>query len=158
VSGSGAASDAGVGNSDTGLALSRTVPASKERVWTLWTDAGQLARWWWPERFGTRYHIDPSVGGSFRFTTDDVAPFGVLDLAGTFLDVERPSLLRYTWRWESDLGYESRVAVDFVDAGQGFTEIRLRHTGLKDGEDRDNHVTGWNDCLDRLEALLQGGP
>lgn len=136
------------------LEVSRRLDASPETLWSLWTEPAQLTRWWWPARFETTYHIDPTVGGSFRFTTADLQDIGVLDLAGTFLEVEPPRLLVYTWRWESDLAHESRVSVDFLPDGD-HTAVRVRHEGLAGEADRDNHVRGWNDCLDRLEALIQ---
>ena len=93
-------------------------------------------------------------GGTFHFTTIDVPPMGVLDLAGTFLDIDFPTRIRYTWRWETDLGHESTVTVNFRETGAGRIEVRVNHTGFRDAGDRSNHVIGWNDCIDRLEALL----
>jgi uncharacterized protein YndB with AHSA1/START domain len=136
------------------LEVTRELDGARQDIWDLWTKPAGLARWWWPERFNTTYRIALSAGGSFRFTTIDVPPMGVLDLAGTFLDVEAPSRLRYSWRWESDLGHESTVTVDFQEVDADRTKVHVRHVGFRDAGDRDNHAIGWNDCIDRLEALL----
>ncbi len=137
---------------DGSIEIERRFPAGQSELWQAWTVPEELARWWWPERFQTIHHIDARPGGSYRFTTADVPPMGQLELAGVFEQVQPPRYLAYTWRWESDLGHESRVTVEFLPEGNE-TLIRVRHEGLRDDADRDNHVVGWNDCLDRLEAL-----
>jgi uncharacterized protein YndB with AHSA1/START domain len=134
------------------LRIDRVFAAPRERVWSAWTEPERLARWWWPERFGTTYEVDLREGGAFRFHTLDLPPMGVLAVTGRFLEVRPPERLVYTWRWENE-EHESRVTVELRDVG-GHTALGILHEGLPGAEERDNHVTGWNDCLDRLEELL----
>ncbi|HEV3311940.1 MAG TPA: SRPBCC domain-containing protein [Chloroflexota bacterium] len=138
----------------TSLGITRTIDAPREEIWNAWTDPAILARWWWPERFETTYAVDLRTGGGYRFVTTDVRHIGTLDLSGTFSVVEPPSHLSYSWSWASDGGQESHVTVDFAESFDGGTEIRVKHHGLKDAASRNNHVTGWNDCVDRLEMLI----
>ena len=35
------------------ITIARTVAATPERVFAAWTDAEQLAAWWWPQLGGT---------------------------------------------------------------------------------------------------------
>jgi len=135
---------------DTALTVVRAIAAPREAVWHAWTDPEELARWWWPERFHTTYEVDLHPGGTYRFRTIDVPGMGVLDLIGHFETVQPPELLIYTWHWEGDDELDSRVTVEFLDHA-GHTELQIRHEGLPTLEERANHVTGWNDCLDRLE-------
>ncbi|HEX6507058.1 MAG TPA: SRPBCC domain-containing protein [Chloroflexota bacterium] len=137
---------------DTVLTITRTVDAPAEVVWRLWTSPEDLASWWWPARFGTTYEVDLREGGSYRFYTRDLPDMGVLAVSGRYLLVRPPDLLMYTWRWEGGDEPESRVTVELVKRG-GRTDLRIRHEGLTGVEERDNHIIGWNDCLDRLEQL-----
>lgn len=134
----------------TDLTIVRSIGAPREAVWSAWTTPRELACWWWPERFQTKYELDLRVDGMYRFRTSEVPGMGILDLTGRFESVQRPELLAYTWHWESSDEAESRVTVEFLDQG-GRTELRIHHAGFSTPEERDNHVIGWNDCLDRLE-------
>lgn len=138
-------------DADTALTIVRRIDAPREIVWSAWTSPERLTRWWWPERFHTDYTVDPRVGGDYRFRTGEVPGMGVLNLTGRFEAVQPPELLRYTWRWEPSDEHQSRVSVEFLDRA-GHTELRIRHAGFSTSEERENHVTGWNDCLDRLES------
>lgn len=133
--------------------IARHFNAPPQEVWEAWTDPDQLDRWWWPERFHTEYVLDVREGGSYRFRTVDVPGVGVLDVSGHYLLVDSPRALEYTWRWEGQADPDTRVKVEFVGAG-GDTEVRLQHGVFADTRERDNHVIGWNDCLDRLSSLL----
>jgi uncharacterized protein YndB with AHSA1/START domain len=141
-------------DTDTALTIVRTIHAPRETVWSAWTSPERLTRWWWPQRFHTEYAVDLRVDGVYRFRTSEVPGIGVLNLTGRFEAVQPPALLTYTWRWESSDEHESRVAVDFLDR-VGRTELRVHHEGLSTSEERENHVTGWNDCLDRLEVYAR---
>lgn len=134
------------------LRIDRVFAVPRERVWSAWTEPERLARWWWPERFGTTYEIDLREGGTYRFYTRDLPPMGVLAVTGRFLEIRPPERLAYTWHWENE-ERETRVTVDLRDL-DGRTALRIVHEGLTDAGERDNHATGWSDCLDRLEGLL----
>jgi uncharacterized protein YndB with AHSA1/START domain len=133
--------------------ITRRFNAPPHAVWRAWTDPELLGRWWWPERFHTEYALDVREGGSFQYRTADVPGMGVLDVSGTYRAVDPPRALEYTWRWEGQTEPDTFVRLGFVDAA-GNTELRLRHGGFADPQERDNHIIGWTDCLDRLAALL----
>jgi uncharacterized protein YndB with AHSA1/START domain len=140
---------------DTLLTVHRPASAAPERVWDLWTTSGGLAQWWWPNRFQTNYTVNAEDGGSFHFVTAPVEPFGVLDLSGDYLEVSQPELLSFTWKWAEDTEPTMvRVTFRTTDAG---TSIEVHHAGFPSAEERDNHIAGWNDCLDRLEQFLKSG-
>jgi uncharacterized protein YndB with AHSA1/START domain len=135
------------------VTLARAVNGSREQAWEAWTRPELLARWWWPERFQTRYEVDLRSGGAYRFRTVELPDIGILSLAGTYQEVSAPERLVYTWRWENVDELPTVVTVRFEERGQG-TQIHVTHEGFPSEEERDNHVVGWTDCLDRLEALL----
>lgn len=135
------------------VSLVRRVSGDPELLWEAWTNADQLRRWWWPQRFQTLYEIDLRQGGRYRFVTEEIPDVGRLDLRGRFLEVIPPSRLVYTWKWESKGDHESTVTVEFAQT-EARVELHLKHEGLLTAADRDNHVVGWNDCLDRLTTLM----
>lgn len=134
------------------LEMTRMLDSPRETVWEAWTDPAVLARWWWPARFQTVYEVDLRVGGDFSFRTADLPDLGVLAVSGTYIEVRRPERLVYTWRWEGQAEPPTKVTVEFVERGQG-TEVRITHAGFASEGERNNHLQGWNDCLDRLQSL-----
>ena len=133
------------------LRIDRILPAPPERVWTAFTDPAALAAWFWPASFGTTVRAHARPGGRFRIAAPH-GPGGALAVEGMYTAVERPDLLAFTWRWDGD-DEETRVTVKLsvVDGG---TALTLTHERFEDDTARDNHRTGWSDCLDRLPGWL----
>ena len=94
--------------------------------------------------------IDPTVGGRYRLTVQPPqgSPF---HLAGAFLEVDRPSRLSYTFRWEEPLpdARETVVVLDLhpVDGG---TEVNLSHSGFATEERLLLHRDGWTQAFEKL--------
>ena len=80
--------------------LSRIVEASPQRVFEAMTDPEQVAQWWGPEGFTCpEVTLDAKVGGAYRIAMQP--PEGELfHLAGEYLEVQPPTRLAYTFRWE----------------------------------------------------------
>jgi uncharacterized protein YndB with AHSA1/START domain len=79
----------------------------------------------------------------------------ILCVTGTYLEVHRPERLMYTWHWENSDEPQTRVTAEFSDRGSQ-TEARVSHQGFATEDERENHVVGWTDCIDRLQAMLAG--
>jgi glutathione S-transferase len=60
----------------------------------------------------------------------------------------------YSWAWESNDEAPTRVTIEFLDR-ENQTEVHITHEGFPTVQERDNHVLGWTDCLDRLDTLLR---
>lgn len=82
------------------LEQARVFDAPAERVFRLLTEPTELAKWWGPHGFSTpEVQIDLRVGGSYRFTMQP--PEGeAFHLSGEFLEIQSPSSLRFTFRWD----------------------------------------------------------
>ena len=78
------------------IILTRTVAATPERVFAAWTDAEELAGWWWPQLGGTTYDVDARLGGWFRIHSPGIRA----TVTGVYTEVDPPRRLVFTWRWE----------------------------------------------------------
>ena len=115
-----------------------------------------LKKWWHMSTDATTpvAEVDLRVGG--RYTLAMTAPGSdqVMALGGKFLIVDPPALLEYTWAWEdAENEPESTVRVEFKDLGQA-TEVVITHGVFVSEERRQQHLDGWQGCMDQLDALL----
>lgn len=135
----------------TTVSIDRMLPAPRDRVYSALTSPEALLRWWWP--WQPTAVVDPRPGGAYRLTT--VHPHaGSMALYGVYREAIVPARLVYTWRWEGEAPErQTLVTIDLADRGVE-TELSLRHAGFPSESARDDHVRGWTDCLDRLEAHL----
>jgi uncharacterized protein YndB with AHSA1/START domain len=135
--------------------VSRTFAAPREQVFRAWTEAEAVSQW-----FGssTSAESDVRVGGGYRITVS-VPPTGrKAHVVGTFLEIDRPRRLVYTFAWERmpimfGMG-DSKVTVEFREL-EGETEVRLTHELLDKRRLRSFHRWGWNQSLERLARLFE---
>lgn len=129
-----------------------TIQAAAVRVFDALANPGERVQWWSvPGRFQTM-HVESDLrpGGRWMMkgTREDGGPFTI---KGTYIKVERPALLEFTWLpdWQPD-ATETTVRVEFTEIG-GATHVRLTHSGLTTESSRASH-RGWPQIL----ALLKG--
>jgi uncharacterized protein YndB with AHSA1/START domain len=135
------------------LVISRTYPATVERVFKAWTDANQLGQWFAPsDDYTTQASVDLRVGHEYRIA---IAHKGgnIHTVLGTYRVIEPPRKLVYTWRWEGGPSADTLVTVDFPPEGDS-TRVTITHDQFADAETRGKHNDGWNGCLDRLQRLF----
>ena len=137
--------------------VSRTIRASRHRVYRAWTDPELLMRWF--------------IDGDMRVVRMDLRPGGTYRLEGqaggkpwaiwgTFREVSPASRLVYTWCWDNDpalgdpRGGDTVVRVDFLERGAE-TEVVVTHEGFAAERARVEHDTGWIGCLDRLGEIAE---
>lgn len=140
------------------LELTCTLEASCERVFEALTEPAELVTWWGPAGFTTpEIEMDLSVGGGYRLGMQP--PDGELFyLAGEFLEIDPPSRLAYSFRWEEpdpdDRETVVRVSLDTV---AGVTRLSLWHGEFATQARLALHESGWTDSLHRLSELLDPG-
>lgn len=139
--------------SPTSLVVSRTYPASAERVFKAWTDANQLGQWFAPtDDYTTHASVDLRVGHEYRIVITHKGG-NVHAILGTYRVIDPPRKLVYTWRWDGGPATDTLVTVDFTPRGES-TEVTITHEQFVTTEDRDKHNEGWNGCLNRLQRTL----
>lgn len=132
----------------TELRVERTISATPDRVWRAFTTAEELAAWFWPGTWATTGEIDLTVGGRYRLAS----PVSGVALTGEYVAIEAPSRLVQTWQWEGD-PEETLVTITIEESPEGAL-LTIVHERFEGSEDRDNHLQGWHDCLDRLAPYL----
>ncbi len=141
----------------TCLQLTRTLKASRERVYALWTDVSRAREWWGPDGCVTHELIcEAQVGGEFRWVLTPPGG-GKMAATGEFREVQPGRKIVYTWQWDDDPEWhhhDSLVTVEFLEKDEHTTELRLTHEDLPSQQSRDNHIEGWTSALDKLEKLL----
>lgn len=124
------------------------IPAPPELVFGYFVDPELLPRW-----LGVSARLDPRPGGEFRFevATDEWC-------SGTYLVVDPPSRVAFTWGWESgriDLPPGSSTVEVELEAIPEGTYLTLTHRGLE-GEILAIHADGWPRYVERLSAVVTG--
>lgn len=133
------------------LTLRRSIRAPRERVFDAFVKPEMMKAWMCPRGMTLPVcETDPRVGGTFRITmrSRDREEFTA---AGTYREVVRPERLVYTWEWQGREmpPMETLITVTFREAA-GVTEVEMNHAGFPDAALRDNHVSGWQGCLNKL--------
>jgi uncharacterized protein YndB with AHSA1/START domain len=138
------------------LHLERRLPAPRSRVFEACTQPEPLARWWGPRDFTSpSLDLDVRVGGRYRIAMQP--PEGELfHLTGEYLEIDPPSRLSYTFRWEEPDpdDRETVVTIALREAGDG-TEMTVDQGPFATEGRLALHEAGWTDGLERLERALR---
>jgi uncharacterized protein YndB with AHSA1/START domain len=130
--------------------------ASPERVFDAWLEPAMLGQW----MFGAalrdevilHLHVDALVGGKFSFL---VRRQGTeIDHIGTYLEIDRPHRLVFTWGIAGESDGDSTVAIDIKPIASG-SELTLTHTmDAKWAEYADRTKQGWTKMVGVLAKVL----
>ena len=129
------------------IAREIAIDAPADLVFSYFTDPSRHIRWQ-----GVEAELDPRPGGHLRVT---FAPGYVA--VGTYIEVEPPTRLVYTWGWEQE-------GSDVLPPGATTVEVKLRptergtvvrvvHAGLPETM-LQFHSHGWEECLIELHASV----
>ena len=138
----------------TSLEITRILPASRGRVWRAWTDPAILRDWMGPDGIThcDTLEMDLRAGGAFRLRMHD-REGGTHTVHGTYLAVDEPEYLSFTWAWEGDPSEPSHVSVRIALSERG-TRMTLTHINLAGGGARDRHLHGWTGSFERMDRAL----
>lgn len=136
--------------------VTRQYSAAPERVFDAWLDPAMIGQW----MFGARLReeevlhlkVDARVGGTFSFLVRRQGQ--ELDHVGTYLEIDRPRRLAFSWGVGQASVAESRVSIDIMPKGSG-CELTLTHEmAAKWAEYRDRTQAGWIKMTDTLAEVL----
>jgi uncharacterized protein YndB with AHSA1/START domain len=128
------------------VTLEVMIEASPETVFEFFVDPVKMRRW-----MGGHIVLEARDGGTFA------VDIGENHTRGSFVVVEPPELVVFTWGWEgSELVPPGSSTVTVVlEPTDGGTLVRLAHSDLPAGEDV-RHSHGWTHYLGRLSKAAVG--
>mgnify|MGYP001208126912 CR=1 FL=1 len=118
----------------TGIEKTILIAMPIEKVWAALTNPASIRGWMGDD---DAIEVDLRVGGHYQF-------FGG-ETTGVFTQIERLSILEYTWRqgeWEREWP-DSIVRWELTPEGVG-TQVFLKHSKFPNVEERDSHDEGWD--------------
>jgi uncharacterized protein YndB with AHSA1/START domain len=114
-------------------------------------------------QFASRYAINPETGNavspqrrSGREPAASEQQWIVERQRGVYQEVIRPERLVFTYAFEGDAGrplHQTVVTVTFTE-DHGRTRVTLHQAIFESVSARDDHVRGWSEALDHLEAYV----
>jgi uncharacterized protein YndB with AHSA1/START domain len=128
----------------TDITVTRTIPASADKVYDVWIDPQSPGGPWYGAE---RAILNAVVDGLFYLAIKHEGR--IWPHYGRFTQMNRPRLLEHTWMSEATKGAESVVTITLEPRGNQ-TEVTLRHTGVPDDEMGRRHEEGWTWILSTL--------
>jgi uncharacterized protein YndB with AHSA1/START domain len=122
-------------------------------VFRAWTEPQQLAQWFSPaEAELHEFKADVKIGGAFRIHY--TGKRGEFIATGIYQEIVLNRRVKFSWTWEHYAMPDSVVTVEFEDLGET-TRLTLRHEGLPDQEDADQHNHGWTSMVEKFTQLIE---
>ena len=139
-----------VENSGT-VTITRRFDLPIERVFDAWLDPVKASKFLFATPTGqmVRVDIDARVGGTFHITRRDGED---VEHVGTYLEIDRPRRLVFTFAVPKYSSQVTRVSIDFRPLPTG-CELGLTHEGVLP-EWLDSSREGWGKICDGLAAFL----
>ncbi|MBL8551505.1 MAG: SRPBCC domain-containing protein [Hyphomonadaceae bacterium] len=136
------------------LEIVRTFDAPAASVFRLWADAEERKHWWGPKDFDcTHYEQDFRPGGAWRACISSDR-YGESWMSGIFSEIEPDKRIAFSLAWEDGYGKPgvySQIVVTLAPDGERTLQT-FRQTPFRSEADRDSHIGGWAECLDRQAA------
>jgi uncharacterized protein YndB with AHSA1/START domain len=149
--------------------IDRSLKASVEKVWRMWTTKEGLEKWWGPEGFSSSVrHLDVRVGGRFEIVMTAVLPeiiaylkasgMGESSVAkGDYTLIEPNRRLAYTNAVDFVPGvppYTCNTVVEMTATPSGGTRLVVTNDVMHDEQWTAMATTGWTQQIGKLEKLM----
>jgi len=135
------------------LSVTRVIQAPVDLVFRAWTEPDQLRHWFSPAGVECRsLTADIRIDGGFRIHMTSKS--GDHIATGKYLDIIPNQRLQFSWTWENYAMPDSIVTIELEDLGSS-TRLTLRHEGLPDQEDAEQHTEGWSSIVEKCVQLFE---
>ncbi|MFZ1682158.1 MAG: SRPBCC domain-containing protein [Rhizobiaceae bacterium] len=138
------------------LVIERTFGASPQDLFDAFRDPVRIVKWWGPEGATVPSSaFDVRIGGAWATTmrNRDGAEHHV---SGTYLVLDPPRRIAFTWAWrqaDGSRGHETVVDVVIAPDPAG-ARLTLTQKSFATAEHRDNHRIGWESSFIDLDRYL----
>ena len=142
---------------DESFTITRTLAATLETVWTVWTTPEHFARWFGTEAVEIPLEsvtLDVQPGGALKATM--LIPDGPrIDWEGRYVEVDRPNKIAFTLS-DNPTEYEGVPLVATFTSTQAGTEASItQNRGAFDDAQVEATVAGYNSFFDAMERVIE---
>jgi uncharacterized protein YndB with AHSA1/START domain len=136
--------------------IRRRVKASAEQIFDLWTKPDLMVRWMspFPGAVDCRASCDLRPGGAFSLVMSSGE--SSREVSGTYVEVDRPRKLVFTWIGPLTNNVNTLVTVELNPRGDE-TDLVLTHQRLPTQTIHEGHTKGWGNILDHLADAVKNG-
>ena len=129
--------------------IRRRVKAGAEEIFDLWTKPDLMVRWMspFPGAVDCKASCDLRSGGAFSLFMSSKE--SIREVSGTYLHVDRPRKLVFTWIGPLTNNVNTLVTVELNPDGDE-TDLVLTHERLPTTRIVEGHTIGWGNILDHL--------
>lgn len=137
--------------------IRRRVKATAAEIFDLWTQPELMARWMspFPGTVDCKATCDPRPGGTFSLVMS--SPDAKREVSGTYLEVDRPHKLVFTWTGPLTHQVNTLVTLELHPQGDE-TDLLLTHERLPTTAIVEGHTKGWGNILDHLAETISTAP
>jgi uncharacterized protein YndB with AHSA1/START domain len=129
--------------------IRRRVKARAEHIFDLWTKPDLMVRWMspFPGEVDCKASCDLRPGGAFSLVMSSTQ--ASRDVSGTYVEIDRPHKLVFTWTGPLTNNVNTLVTVELIPRGDE-TDLVLTHERLPTAAIHEGHTRGWGNILDHL--------
>ena len=129
--------------------IRRRVSAPAEQIFDLWTKPDLMVRWMspFPGAVDCKASCDLRPGGAFSLVMSSEE--SSREVSGTYVEVDRPRKLVFTWIGPLTNNVNTLVTVELNPRGDE-TGLVLTHERLPTQAIHEGHTKGWGNILDHL--------
>ena len=133
--------------------IRRRVKATAEQIFDLWTQPDLMVRWLspFPGAVDCKASCDLRPGGAFSLVM--LSEQSSREVAGTYVEIDRPRKLVFTWMGTLTNNVNTLVTVELHPRGNE-TDLVLTHERLPTPAIREGHTRGWGNILDHLADTI----
>jgi len=136
--------------------IRRRVRASADEIFELWTKPDLMVRWMspFPGAVDCKASCDLRPGGAFSLVMSSAE--ASREVSGTYVEVERPRKLVFTWMGPLTNQVNTLVTLELYPRGDE-TDLVLTHERLPTSAIVEGHTKGWGHILDHLADAVSNG-
>ncbi|WP_026820951.1 SRPBCC family protein [Arthrobacter castelli] len=133
--------------------VTKQLKSAPEKVFDAWIDPGLVPHWFSPGLGEmVRVETDPRVGGIFRF--DQQRREGLARHWGTYLAVERPHRLSFTWCVDEHIEPDT-VTIDIAPAASGSIVTITHQMSAEFSGYAEQTASGWGTMLEGVRSIVE---
>lgn len=137
---------------DIEITVVKDIAAPVANVFSAWTDANFLSRWFVPKKTMQvqRAEVDLRIGGEYLLHIHDPEEGTDHIVSGVYREIVENKKLVFDWMWKDGVE-RTEVTLVFESLGERKTRLVLTHTKFGQKLFAEKHLAGWEACLANLE-------